>query len=132
MKGRYFVNTRLFLFCSLFLMIVLGFTANNTYATNGYFSNGYSIESKALGGAGVALPQGSLDASINPAAMAFVGKRIDVGLSFFNPNREYKVNGNPSPPPAFGLNAGKSRKRIRMVCYSLCRLSTGNWMTRIQ
>jgi len=106
MKRRYFVNTRLFLFCSLFLMIVLGFAANNTYATNGYFSNGYSIESKALGGAGVALPQGSLDASINPAAMAFVGKRIDVGLSFFNPNREYKVSGNPSPPPAFGLTPG--------------------------
>jgi long-chain fatty acid transport protein len=107
MKGRYFVNTRLFLFGSLFFMIVLGFTASNTYATNGYFANGYSLESKALGGAGVAFPQGSLDASINPAAMAFVGKRIDVGLSFFNPNREYKVNGNPLPPPAFGLMPGK-------------------------
>lgn len=103
MKGRYFVDIRLFLFCSLFFMIVLGFAANNTYATNGYFTNGYSIESKALAGAGVALPQGSLDASINPAAMAFVGKRIDVGLSFFNPNREYKVSGNPSP---FGLTPG--------------------------
>jgi len=107
MKGRWSVKIRYFFFCSLFLIIALGFTANNTYATNGYFSNGYSIESKALGGAGVALPQGSLDASINPAAMAFVGKRIDVGLSFFNPNREYKVNGNPSPPPAVGLTPGK-------------------------
>ncbi|MFZ3137004.1 MAG: outer membrane protein transport protein [Thermodesulfovibrionales bacterium] len=106
MKGRCFVNVRYFLFCSLFFMIVLGFAANNTYATNGYFANGYSIESKAFAGAGVALPQGSLDASINPAAMAFVGKRIDVGLSFFNPNREYKVSGNPSPPPAFGLMPG--------------------------
>jgi len=107
MKGRCFVNVRYFLFCSSFFMIVLGFTASNTYATNGYFANGFSLESKALGGAGVALPQGSLDASINPAAMAFVGKRIDVGLSFFNPNREYKVNGNPSPPPAFGLTPEK-------------------------
>jgi len=88
-------------------MIVLGFAANNTYATNGYFSNGYSIESKALAGAGVALPQGSLDASINPAAMAFVGKRIDVGLSFFNPNRDYTVKGSPSGPPAFSLTPGK-------------------------
>jgi len=106
MKRKRFVNIRLILFCSFFFMVVLGFAANNTYATNGYFSNGYSIESKALAGAGVALPQGSLDASINPAAMAFVGKRIDVGLSFFNPNREYKVSGNPSPPPAFGLMPG--------------------------
>lgn len=106
MKRKGFMNIRLFLFCSLFFMIVMGFAVNNTYATNGYFANGYSIESKALAGAGVALPQGSLDASINPAAMAFAGKRIDVGLSFFNPNREYKVSGNPSPPPAFGLTPG--------------------------
>lgn len=94
--------------CFLFLLALMfsvGF-ASSVYATNGYFSHGYSVESKALAGAGVALPQGSLDASINPAAMAFVGKRIDIGLSIFNPNREYKVSGNPSPPPLFGLQTG--------------------------
>jgi long-chain fatty acid transport protein len=38
--------------------------------------------------------------------MAFVGNRIDLGVSFFNPNREYTVRGNPDPPPAFGLKPG--------------------------
>jgi long-chain fatty acid transport protein len=80
----------------LFLIVSLIFAVNNAHATNGYFGHGYSIESKALAGAGVALPQGSLDASVNPASMVFVGKRIDLGLSLFNPNRKYNVTGNPS------------------------------------
>ncbi len=75
-----------------------GFMANSAHATNGYFAHGFSIESKALGGAGVALPQGSLDASVNPALMAFVGKRIDVSLSLFNPNREYSATPSIESP----------------------------------
>ncbi|MFZ5906603.1 MAG: OmpP1/FadL family transporter [Nitrospirota bacterium] len=87
-------------------LVLIACVAGNAFATNGYFSNGYSLESKSMAGAGVALPQGSLDASSNPASMVFVGKRIDVGFSFFNPNRKYTVTGNPSPPPAFGLTPG--------------------------
>jgi long-chain fatty acid transport protein len=94
----------------LFLMIAIAacmVSAGNAHATNGYFSNGYSLESKALAGAGVALPQGSLDAAVNPATMVFVGKRIDIGLALFNPNREYRVSGNPSGfPDTFGLTPG--------------------------
>lgn len=80
-----------FLLVLLSFVILLSVAAGNAYATNGYFANGYSLESKGMAGAGVALPQGSLDAAINPAAMAFVGKRLDIGLTMFNPNREYKV-----------------------------------------
>jgi long-chain fatty acid transport protein len=75
-------------------------------ATNGYFAHGYSVKNKALAGAGVALPLDSLSASMNPAGMVFVGTRLDVGLTFFNPNREYTVQGNQSPFPAFGLTPG--------------------------
>jgi len=38
--------------------------------------------------------------------MVSVGTRIDVGLTLFNPNREYKVGGNPSGQ-GFGLAPGK-------------------------
>ena len=86
----------------LFLLSLAGIAS----ATNGYFSHGYSIKNKALAGAGVALPLDALSASMNPAGMVSVGSRIDVGLSLFNPNREYKVKGTPSPPPAFGLMPG--------------------------
>jgi hypothetical protein len=42
-------------------MVLFGIIVSTAYATNGCFANGLSIESKALAGAGVALPQGSLD-----------------------------------------------------------------------
>jgi long-chain fatty acid transport protein len=103
-----------YLFLCLFCLTVLFGVATAAYATNGYFTNGFSIESKALAGAGVALPQGALDAAINPALMAFVGNRLDVGLSLFNPHREYTVNGAPSGfPGTFGLAPGtvKSSRR---------------------
>ena len=112
MKTKY-AYVKSFLLCSLFLVLMLCFSSV-AQATNGYFANGYSIESKALGGAGVALPQGSLDASTNPAAMAFVGTRIDLGLSLFNPNREYTVKGNPSGyPGTFGLAPGTVKSDSR-------------------
>lgn len=86
----------------LFLLSVVSIAS----ATNGYFTHGYSIKNKALAGAGVALPLDSLAASMNPAGMVSVGTRVDVGLTLFNPNREYTVQGNQSPQPAFGLMPG--------------------------
>ena len=41
---------------------------------------------------------------MNPAGMVFVGTRIDLGLSVFNPNREYSVKGTPAG--GFGLEPG--------------------------
>ena len=90
--GRGWINGFILLMA---LVAGIGFAASNADATNGYFAHGYSIESKALGGAGVALPQGSVDASVNPALMAFVGNRADISLSIFNPNREYTVHNSP-------------------------------------
>jgi len=91
----------------LVLLIILAFSSTAAYATNGYFANGYGVNDQALGGAGVALPQDSLDAAVNPANMAFLGKRYDLGISFFNPNRQYTVSGNPSGfPGTFGLAPG--------------------------
>ncbi len=105
---------------TLLMVLVAGicFVSGDAYATNGYFAHGYSIGSKAMGGAGVALPQGSLDASVNPALMAFVGSRADISLSLFNPNREYTVIGNPSVyPDTLGLTPGtvKSDSRYFLV-----------------
>jgi long-chain fatty acid transport protein len=102
-----------FLICSLALILAVCLI-NTAHATNGYFANGYSVESKAMGGAGVALPFGSLDAAVNPANMAFAGTRIDLGLSLFNPNREYTVKGNPSGfPGTFGLAPGTEKSNSR-------------------
>ncbi len=98
---------RSIMFC-LIVIVVLSLAAGSAYATNGYFSHGYSIKNKSLAGAGTALALDSLSASTNPASMVFVGDRVDVGVSFFNPNREYRVETPPSPcgPPCFGLVEG--------------------------
>jgi long-chain fatty acid transport protein len=87
---------------------VLGsFALNTAHATNGYFSHGYGIKYKGLAGAGVALRLGPLGPATNPAALAFGKKHYDVSLSFFNPNRQYTVTGNPSfQPGTFGLAPG--------------------------
>ncbi|HEY3285096.1 MAG TPA: outer membrane protein transport protein [Armatimonadota bacterium] len=79
-------------------------------ATNGYFSEGYGTKSKAMAGTGVALPQDSLAAATNPAGMAFVGRRFDLGLALFNPERFYNVKGAPSGATGtFGLAPGEVR-----------------------
>ncbi len=94
----------------LFILSLVSVSA----ATNGYFSHGFSIKNKALAGAGVALPLDSLAMSMNPAGMVFVGTRVDLGLSVFNPNRGYTVTGNPSGfPGTFGLDPGTVKSDSR-------------------
>lgn len=87
----------------LALAIAAALAAPSAFATNGYFSHGYSIKEKGMVGIGAALPQDSLAAATNPAGMVMVGSRLDVGASLFSPIREYDVSGGPSnacqPPP---------------------------------
>lgn len=62
-------------------------------ATNGYFSHGWGVRSKAMAGVATALPQDTLVSATNPAGMAFLGNRLDVGVSFFSPSpRGYEAN----------------------------------------
>ncbi|QSP94898.1 outer membrane protein transport protein [Marinobacter salinisoli] len=75
-------------------------------ATNGYFAHGYGTINKGMAGAGVALSQDSIASATNPAGMAFVGNRIDGGLEVFSPRRQYEVEGDVLPQPAFSLQPG--------------------------
>jgi len=69
-------------------------TSAHVQATNGYFDHGYGIKAKGIGGAGVAFPQDSLAQATNPAGLAFVENRFDLGLTYFNPDRSAGVGGN--------------------------------------
>lgn len=64
------------------------------FATNGYFAHGYGVRAQGMGGVGVALPQDALAAATNPAGMALVGNRIDVGATLFRPDRATSISGN--------------------------------------
>jgi long-chain fatty acid transport protein len=60
-----------------------------------------------MAGAGSALSLNTLGAANNPATMVFLGKRFDLGVAVFNPNRQYSVDGAPSGfPGTFGLAPG--------------------------
>jgi long-chain fatty acid transport protein len=62
------------------------------YATNGYFQPGFSVKSVGMGGVGIAFPQDSMAAAINPAGMVDVGNRLDFGISLFQPKRDASLS----------------------------------------
>jgi long-chain fatty acid transport protein len=75
---------------------LLGFTvlaATNLHATDGYFDYGYGVQAKGIGGAGVAFPQDGLAPAANPAGAAFLDNRLDVGLTYFKPDRSVTIDG---------------------------------------
>lgn len=75
--------------------LVTAIFASPALATNGYFSHGYGVKSQGIGGVGIALPQDTLAAATNPAGLGLVGDRVDVGLTWFKPDREAKISGTP-------------------------------------
>ena len=80
------------------------FAAASANATNGYFMHGYSTKEQGLAGAGAAYSQDALASANNPAGMAFVGDRMDLGLQVFSPSpRQYTVTGSPPAPNGTGL-----------------------------
>lgn len=85
---------------SLLAVAVSGLVAAPlAHATNGYFMHGYSTKNKGLAGAGAAFSQDAMAAATNPAGMAFVGQRIELGLQIFSPSpRGYTVTGAPPAP----------------------------------
>ncbi len=88
-------------------------------ATTGYFALGYGAKSMGLAGAVVSNPQDSIAASTNPAGMALVGERVDLGLRFFSPIREAEMTtsavgagGNFGTP--FDVDS-KSRRNLFLI-----------------
>ena len=66
----------------------------SAYATNGYFSHGYGIKAKGMGGASVAMTDNAFSGANNPAAAAWAGNRMEVGLDVFMPSRSMTRTGS--------------------------------------
>lgn len=97
-------------------------------ATDGYFSNGYGTQCKAMAGACAARAQDALAAANNPAAMFWAGHRFDLGLNFFRPIRSFTVEGTPSGAPGtFGLAPGTVESGSRLF---LVPNFGANWLVR--
>jgi len=95
--------------------------ASPAMATNGHFPHGYGTKNKGMGGAGVALPQDAMASATNPAGLAYVGRRVDVGADFIVPPVEYRIDGN-----AFGLDGSARSETDFVVCPHL----GANWPIR--
>ena len=78
-------------------------------ATNGYFSHGYSVAQRALGGAGTAHAADALTVAINPANIAFLPERVDLNLGLFSPRRWYTAGerGANAGAGIFTVDAGR-------------------------
>jgi long-chain fatty acid transport protein len=80
------------------IMAVAGLAAPGiALATDGYFSHGFGVKSQGMGGVGIAFPQDSLAAAANPAGMVLVGDRLDVGVTWFRPQRETELGSGFGP-----------------------------------
>jgi len=79
--------------------------APSAFATNGYFAHGYSTKEKGLAGAGVAYSQDAMSVANNPAGIAFMGERMDVGAALFAPSRSYTTTGNAPAPDGTPVGA---------------------------
>lgn len=71
------------------------------HATDGYFSHGYGMVAKGMGGASMAVTGSAFGAANNPATMVFAGNRWELGLDIFSPKRSAE---RTDAPPQAGLN----------------------------
>jgi long-chain fatty acid transport protein len=74
-------------------------------ATNGYFTHGVGTKSQALAGSGSADPEEVLVIATNPAGLAFVGERLELGVSAFSPVRSYDTTPSGLPDEAYAQGA---------------------------
>ena len=64
------------------------------HATNGYFSHGYGMKAKGMGGAATAMAIDTFGGANNPAGMVWVGDRLDIGVDLFMPERSASRQGS--------------------------------------
>ncbi|CAN4274154.1 FadL Long-chain fatty acid transport protein [Methylophilaceae bacterium] len=86
--------------------------AANASATDGYFAHGYGVKSQGMGGVGIALPQDAIAAASNPAGMGLIGDRMDVGMTWFRPQRQSEITGNAGGSAVNGIYQANDRENF--------------------
>jgi long-chain fatty acid transport protein len=81
-------------FSRVFALMALAGLATSAQATDGYFSHGYGMKAKGMGGAATATSEDGFAGANNPAAAAFAGSQLDIGLDLFSPKREASRTGS--------------------------------------
>ncbi len=79
------------------IALALG-VAGTASATTGYAPHGIGMKSKGMGGVGIAMAEDAVAGGMNPANMAWLGTRIDVGVDLFRPIRKATSAGHAFLP----------------------------------
>lgn len=66
-------------------------------ATEGYFQHGYGMVSQFMGGAGAAYSQDAMSQATNPAGLVGLDNQVNLGLSFFSPQRGFTGKDGTNP-----------------------------------
>ena len=77
-------------------LVAIAAASGTAFATDGYFSHGYGMKAKGMGGAATAMASDAMGGANNPASMVWAGDRLDVGLDFFSPKRKASRTGSDS------------------------------------
>jgi long-chain fatty acid transport protein len=77
----------------LAVALILGGSLTSAFATNGYFSHGYGMKAKGMGGASVAMTDNAFAGANNPAIAAWAGNRAELGVDVFMPKRGMERSG---------------------------------------
>ena len=80
--------------CRLAVLALVGAPIGSALATDGYFSHGYGMKAKGMGGASMALTQDAFAGANNPASAAWAGNRIEGGIDIFMPKRGMSRTGS--------------------------------------
>jgi len=99
--------------------------AGSTLATNGYYPHGYGMKAKGMGGVTTALTQDSMGGANNPASMAWVGSRLDIGADIFMPDRDAERTGAAIPPINGKVESDK--KAFLVPEFGYTRSMGNNW-----
>lgn len=75
-------------------VVGLATVSGAAFATNGYFSHGYGMKAKGMGGAATAVTGDTFGGANNPATMVWAGDRLDVGVDWFSPIRAVERAGS--------------------------------------
>ena len=101
--------------------IALALTTTGAFATDGYFSDGYGVRARGMGGASLATALDAFGGANNPASMAFVGNRLDLGIYWFSPDRGAERTGSM---PSLNGNSTSDSKNFYIPEIAV------NWMLR--
>ena len=78
-------------------------------ATAGYLPIGYGLKAQGMGGVGIALPQDAIVAAVNPAGLAWVGSRVDLGVEWLTADRGSEI----TPGNTLGLSGTRDANARR-------------------